>query len=160
MHLIRCNNITFYVFPAPSNENIDEIINILKNDDIFDIVHLIEINYDKNKFINTKFHNLIFEDGGYPDDILLIEWFKLLDYFNSNLMKIGIHCKASLGRAPLLITIALIYYGFTCEDAILYIRNIIKNAINTNQINYLNKKEKYIKQIRKMKLKRNKCIIC
>jgi protein tyrosine phosphatase type 4A len=146
------------VFPAPTEKNVDEIANELKSLNVHDIIHLIEIEYDKNKFTDIKFHDLIFEDGGYPDNDILIQWFKLLDYFNTCSMSVGIHCKASLGRAPLLIAIGLIYYGSKSEDAIYDIRNIIKNAINTKQITYLNKNEN---KIRKMnKTNKSNCIIC
>jgi protein tyrosine phosphatase type 4A len=100
---------------------------------------------------------LIFEDGRYPDDIILTKWFKLLDYFNTTSMTVGIHSNASLGRAPLLIAIGLIYYGSSSEDAITYIRKIIKNAINTKQITYVNKNGKNIKK--KNKLNKSGCII-
>jgi len=158
MHFIKCNNITFCVFPAPIENNVKEIAFKLKSANVHNIVHLTEIEYNKNEFTDTQFHDLIFEDGGYPDDHILTKWFKLLDYFNTNSSIVGIHCKASLGRAPLLIAIGLIYYGSTSEDALYYIRNIIKNAFNTKQITYLNKNGKKIKKMNEVY--KSKCIIC
>ena len=142
------------------HKNTKTIANELKSSNVQNIVHLIEIEYDKNEFMDVQFHDLIFNDGGYPNDDVLIKWLKLLDYFNINSMKVGIHCKASLGRAPLLIAIGLIYYGLTSEDAIYNIRKIINNAINTIQISYLNKNEKKIKKHNKINNIHNSCIIC
>jgi protein tyrosine phosphatase type 4A len=159
MHFIKCNNITFCVFPSPTNKTVNETAELLKSSNIYDIVHLTEIEYDKTQFTNTQFHNLIFEDGGFPDNNILTEWFKLLDYFNEKSMNVGIHCKASLGRAPLLIAIGLIYFNnISSEDAVFYIRNTIKNAINTKQIHYLNKNSRYIKKMNK--IKKSSCVIC
>lgn len=159
MHLIRCNNITFWLFPAPSNHNVREIALKMNDFNVKNIVHIVEIDYDRKVFgDNTTFHNMIFEDGGWPSDEILIKWLRLLDYFNENSMNVGIHCKASLGRAPLLIAIGLIYFGSQSEDAVLNIRSIIKNAINSKQLDYLNKNYKQIKKINKSP-KPNKCII-
>jgi protein tyrosine phosphatase type 4A len=158
MHFIKCNNITFCVFPAPTEKNVKEIADKLKSSNIQHIVHLTDIEYNTTDFTNIQFHNLIFEDGGCPDDNILTKWFKLLDYFNTNSLTVGIHCKASLGRAPLLIAIGLIYYGSHSEDAITYIRKIIKNAINTNQLYYLNKNGKRIKKMNLVN--KSGCIIC
>lgn len=155
MHLINCNNITFCVFPAPTKKNIHEIISDIKLFNIKDIVYVTNIEYDISEFPDIQFHNLVFEDGGCPNEAILMKWFNLLQYFDKHEMHVGIHCKSSLGRAPLLIAIGMIYFGSHSEDAVLNIRNTIKNAINTKQILYLNKNEKNIKKNNKIKHKCN-----
>jgi protein-tyrosine phosphatase len=157
MHLLKCNNITFYVFPCPNNNNAIEISQELLKSDVKTIVHLVNIDYDISSYNNISFIDFIFEDGGIPDKQQLKKWYTLIDNFNYNKMNIGIHCKASLGRAPLMIVIALIYYGMDFLDAIQYVRTIIKGAINTRQINYL---ELNYKNIKKSNKDCSKCIIC
>merc|ERR1711965_375512 len=51
---------------------------------------------------------------------------------------IAVHCIAGLGRAPVLIAIALIEYGFGDTDRVVdFIRKRRKNAINMRQLQHL-----------------------
>jgi protein tyrosine phosphatase type 4A len=44
--------------------------------------------------------------------------------------RIGVHCLAGLGRAPVLVAIALIHYGSSPENAIALVRRHRPGAIN------------------------------
>lgn len=55
---------------------------------------------------------------------------------------IGIHCVAGLGRAPILVCIALIESGMDAVSAVTLIRNKRKGAINRMQLQYLKKYKK------------------
>lgn len=55
---------------------------------------------------------------------------------------IGIHCVAGLGRAPILVCIALIESGMDAVAAVTLIRNKRKGAINRMQLQYLKKYKK------------------
>ena len=50
---------------------------------------------------------------------------------------IGIHCVAGLGRAPVLVAIALIEKGMDPLDAVQTIRGRRRGAINAKQLNFL-----------------------
>lgn len=50
---------------------------------------------------------------------------------------IAVHCVAGLGRAPVLVTIALIEYGMEALDAVELIRRSRKGALNSRQIGWL-----------------------
>ncbi|XP_057584773.1 protein tyrosine phosphatase type IVA 1-like [Hippopotamus amphibius kiboko] len=52
---------------------------------------------------------------------------------------IAIHCVAGLGRAPVLVALALIEGGMKCEDAIQFIRQKRHGAFNSKQLLYLEK---------------------
>lgn len=50
---------------------------------------------------------------------------------------IAVHCVAGLGRAPVLVAIALIEAGMKYEDAVEMIRDVRRGAINAKQLSYL-----------------------
>lgn len=50
---------------------------------------------------------------------------------------IAVHCVAGLGRAPVLVAIALIEAGMSPLDAVTYLRERRRGAINTKQLHFL-----------------------
>ena len=50
---------------------------------------------------------------------------------------IAVHCSAGLGRAPLLVAIALIESGQDCMDVVEIIRKRRRGAINRLQLQYM-----------------------
>ncbi|RXG51693.1 Protein tyrosine phosphatase type IVA 3 [Armadillidium vulgare] len=52
---------------------------------------------------------------------------------------VAVHCVAGLGRAPVLVAIALIELGMRYEDAVELIRQKRRGAINAKQLAYLEK---------------------
>jgi len=57
---------------------------------------------------------------------------------------IALHCIAGLGRAPVLVAIALIEAGFEPLDAVTFIRKSRRGAVNKRQLQYL---ESYRRQL-------------
>ncbi|GJD12404.1 Protein tyrosine phosphatase type IVA 3 [Galdieria sulphuraria] len=56
---------------------------------------------------------------------------------NSSKISIALHCKTGLGRAPVMVAIALIEMGMDALDAIGYIRARRRGAINSRQLLFL-----------------------
>ncbi|TKR82741.1 hypothetical protein L596_016422 [Steinernema carpocapsae] len=50
---------------------------------------------------------------------------------------IAVHCVAGLGRAPVLVAIALMEAGMSCEEAISLIRQQRRGALNQKQLDFL-----------------------
>lgn len=50
---------------------------------------------------------------------------------------IAVHCIAGLGRAPILVAIALIEYGMDALDSVYFIRQKRRGAINQKQLQFL-----------------------
>jgi len=68
---------------------------------------------------------------------------------------IAVHCVAGLGRAPVLVCVALIEYcNFSPLDAVDYVRKRRRGAINARQLKFI---ESYKPR---MKNNKDKCIIC
>jgi protein tyrosine phosphatase type 4A len=80
-----------------------------------------------------------FNDGGAPSDEVVNKWLNLLQttYREETKETIGVHCVAGLGRAPVLVAIAMIESGMNALAAVEYIREKRRGSINMRQIQYL-----------------------
>lgn len=83
--------------------------------------------------------DLQFDDGTPPPLEIVESWFALLrDRFKSDASAtVAVHCVAGLGRAPVMVAIALIELGLKYEDAVEMIRQKRRGAINAKQLAYL-----------------------
>ena len=88
-----------------------------------------------------KVEELNFSDGSAPPKEVIEKWLKLvIDHFsskNKNPGRIGIHCVAGLGRAPVLVGVALIELGVDNEDAVKKLRKDRPGALNHPQTEFL-----------------------
>ncbi|CAO2607448.1 Protein tyrosine phosphatase type IVA 2, partial [Lemmus lemmus] len=94
--------------------------------------------YDKTPGEKEGIHILDwpFDDGAPPPNHTVDDWLKLL--------KTKFHeepgcCVAGLGRAPVLVALALIDCGMSYEDAVQYKRQNRRGAFNSKQLLYLEK---------------------
>ena len=90
-----------------------------------------------------------FPDGDAPPKAVVDNWLSICKKVFKNASgsgaegpAIGIHCVAGLGRAPILVTIALIESGLDAVSAVNLIRTKRKGAINRMQLQYLKKYKK------------------
>ncbi|XP_032233311.1 protein tyrosine phosphatase type IVA 3 isoform X2 [Nematostella vectensis] len=80
-----------------------------------------------------------FDDGAAPPKQLVEDWLKLLKgkFKERPGSCVAVHCVAGLGRAPVLVALALIESGMKYEDAVEFIRRKRRGAINAKQLSYL-----------------------
>jgi len=105
-----------------------------------------------------KVHDWVFGDGDAPPAHIVNAWLDLVEKQfgkdsedESKRSAIACHCVAGLGRAPVLVAIALIEAGMAPLDSVLFIRERRRGAINNKQL-------KYIEGYRRRS--KAKCIIC
>lgn len=85
-------------------------------------------------------HDLPFKDGGIPPPSVINDWLSLIDAEEKSGLDttIAVHCVAGLGRAPVLVAIALIeLFDMQPLDAVEFIRRNRRGAFNKPQIAYL-----------------------
>ena len=159
-------NKKFYIFQTPVTIITAPIYASLLSE--FNVKHLFcfTSSLDNSKHIfehrNVTYHELVFDDGSIPNDFILTYWFNFLTDMNNNYdieFCVAVHCRAGIGRAPLMVTIALIYYGVNYLDAIDIVRSYVKNALNTKQLEYIYKNYKKIKNKNK-NINKNKSCFC
>nr|XP_034346278.1 protein tyrosine phosphatase type IVA 2-like isoform X3 [Arvicanthis niloticus] len=109
----------------------------------------VEICYDNMRFLIThnptnntmnKFtEDLPYDDGAPPPDEIVDNWLGLLKnkFREEPGSCVAVHCMAGLGRAPVLVALALIECGMKNEDAVHFIRQKRRGAFNTKQLLFL-----------------------
>ncbi|KAM4633155.1 protein tyrosine phosphatase type IVA 3 isoform 4-T4 [Polymixia lowei] len=115
---------------------------------------------------NSTLHSFIedwpFDDGAPPPSKLVDDWLSLLKkkFQEDPGCCVAVHCVAGLGRAPVLVALALIESGMQYEDAIQLIRQKRRGAINSKQLTYLEKyRSKHRLRFKDSHTQKNKCCI-
>ncbi|XP_028936383.1 protein tyrosine phosphatase type IVA 2 isoform X2 [Ornithorhynchus anatinus] len=82
-----------------------------------------------------------FDDGAPPPNQIVDDWLSLLKnkFREEPGCCVAVHCVAGLGRAPVLVALALIECGMKYEDAVQFIRQKRRGAFNSKQLLYLEK---------------------
>jgi protein tyrosine phosphatase type 4A len=139
--LVDSNHHRFLIFDAPTDESLPLYINELKKFNVHHLVRACDPTYDVEPLRShgITVHDMPFSDGGPPSDDVVNRWLSLLQstYKEGNKETISVHCVAGLGRAPVLVAIALIEGGMNALDAVEYIRERRRGSINMKQIQYL-----------------------
>jgi len=128
---------SFLITNSPTNQTIQEYVKILHNNNITVVIRLCEKTYDEDylKQNNIDFIDMFIEDGLYPNDTDITNFFNICSKYQN----IAIHCKSGLGRAPLLVAIhQIIIEKKSTIEIISLIRDKIKGAFNTKQLNFIN----------------------
>uniref|UniRef100_A0A8C6YDY6 Protein tyrosine phosphatase 4A2 n=1 Tax=Naja naja TaxID=35670 RepID=A0A8C6YDY6_NAJNA len=111
----------------------------------------VEITYETMRFLIThnptnatltKFtEDWPFDDGAPPPGEIVEDWLNLLKtkFREEPGCCVAVHCVAGLGRAPVLVALALIECGMKYEDAVQFIRQKRRGAFNSKQLLYLEK---------------------
>jgi protein-tyrosine phosphatase len=158
---IDYKNLKFLVLDCPTEQTIHQYVKELKSRGITDVVRVCEPTYQKSIFeaVDIQVHDWPFKDGGIPPVDLVSRFLSLVDErFNSsskeelptsNSPVIAVHCVAGLGRAPVLVAIALIEAGMIPLDTIEYVRKRRRGAFNSVQLQYLLEGYKKVKGSKK-----------
>lgn len=146
--LVKWERLSFVIMDAPNDSNLHIYLKELKKNNVTDIVRACEVTYSREavEAAGIHVHELEFPDGESPDPEILDQWLNLVEHCfkdnvsNSNSNRsIAVHCVAGLGRAPVLVAIALIEYGLDPINAVEHIRKFRRGAINLRQLKYLEK---------------------
>lgn len=125
----------------PTDATIDRFIEELKRRGAKDVVRVCEPTYKTEK-LNLEGIRVLdwqFDDGNPPPSKIVDEWFNLLKsrFREEPGCCVAVHCVAGLGRAPVLVALALIEGGLKYEDAVELIRKKRRGAINAKQLSFL-----------------------
>lgn len=134
----------FLIMDAPTDANLPAYIDMMKKRKVDTVVRACEPTYGTSPLAAAKIdvREFAFPDGDPPPDNIVSRWLDLVDSkFNSPNSKdagtVAVHCVAGLGRAPVLVAIALVEAGMEPYDAIAFIRKKRRGAINAQQLKYI-----------------------
>jgi protein-tyrosine phosphatase len=129
------NNL-FLVSNSPIDNDMNEFLSILHKNNINTVVRLCDKIYNENKILDKDIHfyDMYIEDGLTPTDSAIKQFLDIC----SKHTNIALHCKSGLGRAPTMLSLALIIKeNLDPIESITLIRNKIKGAFNTKQLNFV-----------------------
>lgn len=138
---IQWGKMRFLITDRPSNSSIHSYIEELEKHGARAVVRVCEPTYDTKALKEAGIDVLDwqFSDGSPPPPEVIKSWFQLcMTSFKEHPDKsIAVHCVAGLGRAPVLVAIALIEAGMKYEDAVEMIRMQRRGALNQKQLKFL-----------------------
>ncbi|KAJ2157629.1 hypothetical protein GGF46_004374 [Coemansia sp. RSA 552] len=142
----------FLIMDCPSDGTIHLYLKEFARLNVTDVVRVCQPTYTKERVesCNVQVHDLPFKDGDVPPSNVLKRWVELVNTRLNSAMAadpvgkktaepttIAVHCVAGLGRAPVLVAVALIEKGMDPLDAIEHVRHKRRGAFNNKQIAYL-----------------------
>ena len=133
----------FLILDAPSPSSLPSYVKELQRHKVSHLVRVCGPTY-KSEIVEKAgiaVHGWSFDDGAPPPASVIDNWLSLLDNEatrENSPVTIAVHCVAGLGRAPILVAVALVEFaGLPPLDAVGYIRERRKGAINQVQLNWL-----------------------
>jgi protein tyrosine phosphatase type 4A len=123
---------TFVIFDSPAEWNVNYYLSALKKLGVKIIVRTCGASYDKKTFEDEGIivEDLLFTDGGFPDNIIIRKWLKIINMYNI----IGIHCVSGMGRSPTLLAIGLIEKGMDNIEVIEHIKWKRRGSFSDRQL--------------------------
>lgn len=162
--LIDWGVLHFMIMDAPKDANLHLYLKECKKHNVQHITRIADPSYriEEVQKAGIQLHEMHFSDGASPPEEIITQWCDLVhETFDGKKAgvtaggdppRIAVHCVAGLGRAPVLVAIALIEYGMDAVSAVTMIREKRRGAINAVQLSYLENYEPRGK-------KRGKCTI-
>ncbi|CAJ0577282.1 unnamed protein product, partial [Mesorhabditis spiculigera] len=153
---INFGKMRFLITDRPSNATINSYIEELEKHKACAVVRVCEPSYETDP-LRTHGIDVLdweFNDGSPPPPEVIEKWLHLAkEMFKEHEGQcIAVHCVAGLGRAPVLVALALIEAGMKYEDAVELIRKNRRGALNQKQLIFL-EKYKPTGELRKLKYK-------
>lgn len=146
--LLMHKSLHFLIMDAPSQSNLRLYLAEMQKAGVRHVVRVCEPTYSKEivEAAGIRVHDWVFPDGESPPSEVIDRWLMLVDAMaeaNARLEEaacaVAVHCVAGLGRAPVLVAVALIEYGMKALDAVSFIRQHRRGAINNKQLKFLEK---------------------
>ncbi|CAO3613189.1 unnamed protein product [Mucor hiemalis] len=138
--------VRFLILDCPTESTLSMYLEEFRNLHVSVVVRCCQPTYSTDSLFQRGIQvvDLPFKDGGIPPSPIIHEWLHVVEQaknkaklLNGDPMTIAVHCVAGLGRAPVLVAIALIELGMAPLDAIEYIRDKRRGAFNKPQITFL-----------------------
>lgn len=153
--LIEKSPMRFLIMDAPRQSNLHVYIKEMRKHHVVDVVRVCEPTYSGGELNSAGIglHEMEYKDGTSPPKELILSWLQLVEktFYQPGASEgsaIAVHCVAGLGRAPVLVAIALIEFAnMDPVEAVSFIRGKRRGAINEKQLLYLEGYKKQYKSV-------------
>ena len=154
--VIPGQQISFIISSDPNLFGWDHYLKMLAHYSVYLIIEFSTSIYPAD--ITTHFANhqikvkwLPVQEGHFPTTDAIQNWFKIIENVGNQRITgqkqgIALHCNSGLGRAPLMVCLALIHEGQTASSSIDIIRKHVPHALNQIQVRFLYDFEMEIKK--------------
>uniref|UniRef100_H0XRF1 protein-tyrosine-phosphatase n=1 Tax=Otolemur garnettii TaxID=30611 RepID=H0XRF1_OTOGA len=151
---VTYKNMRFLITHSPTSATLNAFTKELKKYGVTTVVRVCEATYDAALVAKEgiRFLDWPFDDGAAPPPQIVDDWlsFVKIQFREEPAGCVAVHCAAGLGRAPVLVALALMEGGMKYEDAVQLIRQKRRGAFNSKQLLYL---EKYRPKMRLLRVK-------
>jgi len=138
----------FVISRTPANETLPRFIKLWDDEGVKNVVRICSPSMyetDSLKEHGISVHEMEFKDGTSPPPELIDRWLLLVETVFPRKgsaspemgTAIGVHCIAGLGRAPMMVAIALIERGMPYLKAVDFLRTKRPKCINEPQLAFL-----------------------
>ncbi|KAE9549468.1 hypothetical protein FO519_007326 [Halicephalobus sp. NKZ332] len=140
---IKYGKMRFLISDRPNDFSLENYAKELEKHNTKAVVRVCEPTYQPSVLTQhgIDFLDWQFDDGAPPPKEVIEKWINLVkDCFKvhpDGTASIAVHCVAGLGRSPLLVAIALLEAGMSCNDAVEMIRSQRRGALNERQLEFL-----------------------
>jgi len=137
--IVEYKGLRFVIFDAPNDDNAPSYLKELQKYKVTRVVRACGQTYNKQIFetAGIQVFDWSFPDGAAPTEKIIQDWVGLLVKVEREKEAIGVHCVAGLGRAPVLVAIALIEEGMEPLQAVKVVREKRRGSINNTQLEFL-----------------------
>ncbi|CAE7318650.1 unnamed protein product [Symbiodinium sp. KB8] len=133
----------FLITDSPTDRNVEAYVREYKAHHVSHLVRTCDPTYalTRVKAEGIVVHELAYPDGDPPPERVIDAWLEVCNTAfkggNKDGKAVTVHCVAGLGRAPVLVAIALIETGMDPGDAVALIRERRASAFNRRQMSFL-----------------------
>jgi protein tyrosine phosphatase type 4A len=144
--VVEYGRMRFLITDQPDERQLRSYVDLLKEYHVAHVARACEPTYKEADIAPIRVHEFAFDDGSAPQPDVIKRWLDLCEscFINkqsseylSDGEKIAVHCVAGLGRAPVLVVIALIEDGMEPLQAAQFVRSKRKGALNTTQLHWV-----------------------
>ncbi|ORZ14738.1 protein-tyrosine phosphatase-like protein, partial [Absidia repens] len=133
----------FLLLDAPTEQTLSKYIEPLKQENVKQLVRICNrhLDYDATELERLTGIRVIddikFADGNVPSPENIENWLSLSEQARQEGHTMAVHCVSGIGRAPVLVTLSLIESGMDPLDAISYVRQRRRGALNKTQVRFI-----------------------
>eukprot|EP00035_Acanthoeca_spectabilis_P020611 m.433810 g.433810 ORF g.433810 m.433810 type:complete len:164 (+) comp17620_c0_seq1:311-802(+) len=137
---VEHEKLKFLITDRPQASTLPRFLEKLQKREVTHLVRVCDPSYDTAIITaaGIEVHDWPYPDGDPPPEEVISSFLELCaTAFGDESGCIAVHCVAGLGRAPVMVAIALIENGVSAEDAVISIREVRRGAINSRQLEFL-----------------------